>query len=73
MPVLMAGIGLKIGISGSGKQASAERFLAFFTAHTLLDIWLRNQAIRAMGAGPLVKLFAGRSLRDDFELPDYRM
>ncbi len=56
-----------------GKQASAERFLAFFTAHTRLGIWLRNQAIRAMGAGPLVKLFAGRSLRDDFALPDYGM
>ena len=56
-----------------GKQASAERFLAFFTARTRLGIWLRNQAIRSMGASPLVKLFAGRSLRDDFELPDYGM
>lgn len=54
-----------------GKQAGAERFLAFFATRTQLGIWLRNQAIRAMGVGPLVKLFAGRSLRDDFELPDY--
>lgn len=54
-----------------GKQAGAERFIPFFATRSRLGIWLRDQAMRAMSFGPLVKVFAGRTLRDDFELPDY--
>lgn len=54
-----------------GKQAGAERFIPFFATRSRLGIWLRDQALRAMSFEPLVKLLAGRSLRDDFELPDY--
>jgi 2-polyprenyl-6-methoxyphenol hydroxylase-like FAD-dependent oxidoreductase len=54
-----------------GKQAGAERLIPFFASRSRLGIWLRDQALRAMSFEPLVKLFAGRSLRDDFELPDY--
>ncbi|MGH8041318.1 MAG: hypothetical protein ACREPN_04665 [Rudaea sp.] len=57
----------------AGKQAGAERVVGFFVTRTRFGIWLRNQAIRAMNFGPLVKLFAGRSMRDDFEIPDYGM
>ncbi len=54
-----------------GKQASARRFISFFATRTRWGIWIRNQAMRAMNIGPLVQVFAGRGLRDDFQLPDY--
>ncbi len=54
-----------------GKQASARRFISFFATRTRLGLWARNQAMRAMNLGPFVRLFAGRGLRDDFDLPDY--
>ena len=56
-----------------GKQKGAMRFLSFFATKTSFGIWLRNQAMRIMNIGPLVNLFAGQSLRDDFDLPDYDM
>lgn len=53
------------------KQAAARRFVSFFATRTRLGLWFRNQAMRAMNIGPVVQVFAGRGLRDDFELPDY--
>jgi 2-polyprenyl-6-methoxyphenol hydroxylase-like FAD-dependent oxidoreductase len=55
-----------------GKQRSAKYFLGFFAARTRLGLWLRDQAMRAMNWGPLFRNIAGRGLRDDFDLPDYR-
>lgn len=54
-----------------GKQAGAERFIPFFATRSRLGIWLRDQALRAMSFESLIKMFAARALRDDFELPDY--
>jgi 2-polyprenyl-6-methoxyphenol hydroxylase-like FAD-dependent oxidoreductase len=53
------------------KQLAAPRLLGFFATRTRLGLWLRNQAMRAMNLGPLFRSVAGRSLRDDIELPDY--
>lgn len=55
------------------KQAGAAGFVSFFAARTRLGIWLRDLGIKAMNKRWLVKLLAGRTLRDDFELPDYDM
>lgn len=55
----------------TGKQRAAPRLLGFFATRTRLGLWLRNQAMRAMNLGPLFRSVAGRSLRDDFDLPDY--
>lgn len=54
-----------------GKQVSAVKFISFFATRTRFGIWFRNQAMRAMNFGPVVRTFAGRGLRDDFDLPDY--
>ncbi|OBK88689.1 FAD-binding domain [Mycolicibacter sinensis] len=54
------------------KQAGAKQFLGFFATRTRFGLWFRNLAIRAMGLRLLTRLFAG-TVRDDFDLPDYRM
>ena len=56
-----------------GKQRGATRLLSFFAARTGFGLWLRSQAMRVMNIPPVATLFAGRSLRDDVQLPDYRM
>jgi 2-polyprenyl-6-methoxyphenol hydroxylase-like FAD-dependent oxidoreductase len=53
------------------KQASAEKFIPIFATQTQWGIRLRNLAMRAMNFPLLGDLLVGRSLRDDFELPDY--
>jgi 2-polyprenyl-6-methoxyphenol hydroxylase-like FAD-dependent oxidoreductase len=55
----------------AGKQRAATHFVSFFATRTRLGLWLRNQAMRAMNLGPVFRRLAGRSLRDDFDLPDY--
>ncbi len=56
-----------------GKQVAAEKFASSFAPKTAFGLWFRNQATRLMTIGPLADLMIGRSLRDDFELPDYQM
>lgn len=56
----------------AAKQASASRVIGFFATRTRLGLWLRNQALKAVGLGPLFRRIAARGIRDDFELPDYR-
>lgn len=56
-----------------GKQDGATRFISFFAAKTRLGIWLRDRAMRAFNIRPVGDLVMSRALRDDFELPDYRM
>ncbi|WP_273733080.1 FAD-binding domain [Mycolicibacterium septicum] len=56
-----------------GKQAGAERMLGFFATRTRFGLWFRNVALRAMNLSrPVAGLFAG-SVRDDLDLPDYRI
>jgi 2-polyprenyl-6-methoxyphenol hydroxylase-like FAD-dependent oxidoreductase len=56
-----------------GKQAGAERMLGFFATRTRFGLWFRDVALRAMYLGrPIAGLFAG-SVRDDLDLPDYRI
>ncbi|MFV8166543.1 FAD-binding domain [Mycobacterium sp. 134] len=57
----------------AGKQAGAERMLGFFATRTRFGLWFRNVALRAMNLSrPVAGLFAG-SVRDDLDLPDYRI
>lgn len=56
-----------------GKQAGAERKLGFFATRTRFGLWFRDMALRAMNLSrPVAGLFAG-SVRDDLDLPDYRI
>jgi 2-polyprenyl-6-methoxyphenol hydroxylase-like FAD-dependent oxidoreductase len=55
------------------KQKGALGLVGFFAARTSLGIWLRDLGIRAMNQPWLSGLIASRSVRDDFDLPDYAM
>jgi 2-polyprenyl-6-methoxyphenol hydroxylase-like FAD-dependent oxidoreductase len=55
------------------KQAAALKFLPVFATQTRLGIWFRNLAMRTMNFRPLADLVLTRSVRDDFELPNYPM
>ncbi|MGW4099124.1 FAD-binding domain [Mycobacterium sp. NPDC004974] len=55
------------------KQAGAERMLGFFATRTRFGLWFRNVALRAMNLSrPVAGLFTG-SVRDDLDLPGYRI
>lgn len=54
-----------------GKQTSAAGFASSFAPRTRLGLWLRNRASRLMAVPVLADLLMGRTLHDDFELPDY--
>ena len=54
-----------------GKQAAGRKFLPVFATQTRLGIWFRNLAMRTMNFRPLADLVLTRSVRDDFELPNY--
>jgi 2-polyprenyl-6-methoxyphenol hydroxylase-like FAD-dependent oxidoreductase len=56
-----------------GKQAAAQRFLPVFATQTRLGIRFRNLVMRTMNFRPLADLLLTRSVRDDFELPNYPM
>jgi 2-polyprenyl-6-methoxyphenol hydroxylase-like FAD-dependent oxidoreductase len=53
------------------KQNAARKYLPVFASQTWLGIWFRNLAMRTMNFRPLAELLLTRSVRDDFELPDY--
>jgi len=54
-----------------GKQAAAQKFAPVFAPQTRLGIWFRDLAMRTMNFRPLADLVLTRSVRDDFELPNY--
>ncbi|MEB3032568.1 FAD-binding domain [[Mycobacterium] nativiensis] len=54
------------------KQSGARNSLGFFATRTRFGLRFRNMAMRAMNLRMLTNLFAG-TVRDDFELPDYRL
>ena len=55
------------------KQAAARKFLPVFATQTRLGIRFRNLVMRTMNFRPLADLLLTRSVRDDFELPNYPM
>jgi 2-polyprenyl-6-methoxyphenol hydroxylase-like FAD-dependent oxidoreductase len=55
------------------KQAAAQKLVPVFATQTQLGIWFRDLVTRTMNFRPLADLLLARSVRDDFELPDYRM
>lgn len=55
-----------------GKQHTAENFASTFVPQTEFGIWLRNQATKLMALPGAANLMLGKSLRDDFALPDYK-
>jgi 2-polyprenyl-6-methoxyphenol hydroxylase-like FAD-dependent oxidoreductase len=55
------------------KQDGAKSLISFFATRTDFGIWLRNLAVRAFDIRPIGHLVMGRALRDDIELPDYRL
>ena len=56
-----------------GKQESAQKFASSFAPRTPFGIWFRAQVLKMMGIPGMTYLFIGRDLRDDFQLPPYRM
>ncbi len=54
-----------------GKQAAGRKFVPVFATQTRLGILFRDLAMRAMNFRPLAELLLNRSMRDDFELPNY--
>jgi 2-polyprenyl-6-methoxyphenol hydroxylase-like FAD-dependent oxidoreductase len=55
------------------KQKSARDFAASFAPRTAWGIWLRNQVTKAMAVPGVARLVIGASLKDNIELPDYRV
>jgi 2-polyprenyl-6-methoxyphenol hydroxylase-like FAD-dependent oxidoreductase len=56
-----------------GKQKSAEKFASAFAPKTEWGVWMRNHITKLLVIPPVADFLIGRDLRDDFELPDYRM
>jgi 2-polyprenyl-6-methoxyphenol hydroxylase-like FAD-dependent oxidoreductase len=54
-----------------GKQHTAANFASTFVPQTEFGIWLRNQATKLMALPGAANLMLGKSLSDDFALPDY--
>jgi 2-polyprenyl-6-methoxyphenol hydroxylase-like FAD-dependent oxidoreductase len=53
------------------KQKAARAFASSFAPETAFGIWVRRMATRLLVIPPVADLLIGRSLRDDFDLPDY--
>jgi 2-polyprenyl-6-methoxyphenol hydroxylase-like FAD-dependent oxidoreductase len=56
-----------------GKQKAARAFATSFAPKTALGVWLRNQAVRLMALPGLPGLLIGPQMRDDFDVPDYKL
>ncbi|KAA0084513.1 FAD-binding domain [Mycolicibacterium sp. P9-64] len=55
------------------KQVAAQKFVPVFATRTGQGIWFRNLVMTTMNFRPLADMLLTRSLRDDFELPNYPM
>lgn len=55
------------------KQASAATFASAFAPKTSAGLALRNVLTKLMRVQSIARLLIGRDLRDDIELPDYRL
>ena len=56
-----------------GKQKSAAGFATTFAPRTAFGVALRNAMTRLLAVPPIARLLIGRTMRDDFALPDYDM
>ena len=63
----------QLGRLVEGKQAAAQKLLPVFATQTRLGIWFRNLVMRTMNFRRLADLLMIRSVRNDFELPNYPM
>jgi 2-polyprenyl-6-methoxyphenol hydroxylase-like FAD-dependent oxidoreductase len=57
----------------AGKQRTAEAFASSFAPRSAIGLFLRNLVTRAMVLPLVADLALGRSVRDDFLLPDYSL
>lgn len=55
------------------KQASAVRFASSFAPKTALGLIVRNLVTKSMSLPLVAKLMLGGTLKDDIEIPDYRL
>jgi 2-polyprenyl-6-methoxyphenol hydroxylase-like FAD-dependent oxidoreductase len=55
------------------KQDSAKKFISFFSARTQMGIRTRDAVMKGMNLPFVGDLVMRRSLRDDIDLPDYRL
>ncbi|CAM2916478.1 hypothetical protein BST27_11475 [Mycobacterium intermedium] len=55
------------------KQIAAQKFLPVFATRTQFGVRFRDFVMGTLNFRPLAGLLVSRSLRDDFELPDYAM
>ena len=55
------------------KQEAAVRFAAAFVPRTRLGVFLRNQVIKTFRVPAIAKIAIGRDIRDQLELPRYRL
>lgn len=57
----------------AGKQRSAQRFAAAFAPRTSRGVWARNKLSSLLSLPYVGEMLARQQLRDDFDLPDYRI
>jgi 2-polyprenyl-6-methoxyphenol hydroxylase-like FAD-dependent oxidoreductase len=55
----------------TGKQKAAMRFRGFFAPDTALGLKMRNLIVNSMSVPFVANRLLARSVRDDFELPEY--
>ena len=55
------------------KQKSARAFASSFAPETAFGIWLRRVVTMMMAIPPIADYFIGKSVKDDFELPNYEL
>ncbi|MGN6133085.1 MAG: FAD-binding domain [Aureliella sp.] len=53
------------------KQSSAEKFASAFAPKTRAGVWLRDQVTKLLAFPAVARFLIGRSLNDDFALPNY--
>ena len=55
------------------KQRAAERFAAAFVPRTRFGVFFRNQVINTFRVPAIARIAIGRDIRDQLELPQYRL
>ena len=55
------------------KQRAAERFASAFVPRTRFGVFFRNQVIKTFRVPAIARIAIGRDIRDQLELPQYRL
>lgn len=55
------------------KQQAAECFAAAFVPRTRLGVFFRDQVIKTFRVPAIGRIAIGRDIRDQFQLPQYRL